>query len=196
MGRGFICVFSSKIIRITFAWTAGIGVLVLLLFWFLDNFFLWFIEPNKGVLSYFSHVQHVLVWNFNQSDGGKVCHDAVLLFGKFGVLDDVDYLESKHWKAKDFLFLWIPRHGLVHLNLGWWTILFVEIDFKDEELLFLGETLSLWSFREAKSNFLISSARLECRPCSNSVSSIVIFFIVRTEWIKSSIDGFSIEFVT
>jgi hypothetical protein len=105
MRRGFIGVFSSKIVRITVARAALIGiVLVLLLFRFLDNFFLWFIEPNKGVLSNFSHVQHVLIWDLDQSDGGEVCLDAVLLYGKFGVLDDVDYLESEHWKAEDFFF--------------------------------------------------------------------------------------------
>lgn len=147
-------------------------------------------------MSNFSHVQHVLIWDLDQSDGGEVGIDVVFLFGKFGVLDDVDYLESEHWKAENLFFCWIPRHARVHLNLGWWIILFVEIDLKDEELLFLGETLSLWSFREAKSNFLISSARLECRPCSNGVSSIVIFLVERTGWIKSSIDGFSILFVT
>jgi len=106
-------------------------------------------------LSNFSHVQHVLIWDLDQSDGGEVGIDTGLLFGKFGVLGDVDYLESEHWKAEDLFFLWIPRHGSVHLNLGRWIILFVEIDLKDEELLFMFETFSLWSFREAKSNFLI-----------------------------------------
>jgi len=133
----------------------------------------------------------VLVWNLNQSDGGEVGLDTVLLFGKFGVLDDVDYLESEHWKAEDLFFRWVPRHVIGKLNLGWWIILFVEIDLKDEELFLLDEIL-LWRFREAKSNFLISSARLESGPCSNGVPSISILVIEWTIWIKSSINGLSI----